>query len=385
MESNKHPSEEVTPGTTVDSNDPLASFFRKKLKLKWYVLWFIALLYFGPFEKLILPALGGFLSLNVGIREWVPHVESLLTGFIEFPVFLAFYLWSGEAVVKLFDKMRQHQSFAELKTYDDFVDRALKSFRNKLWPVLGLFFGILAILVMHFVIWSKSALVPPWFGDRPWMRALSLFNIGLVAYAVSQSIIREALVISWLGRLWRELGSQLNVHTYHEDQAGGLGGIGQHTVYFLFFVVVLMLFILMATIIPGFLIQRAPGESFPLRLWSPVLVAIWVSYLIVIPCMVFLLIWPAHTAMLAKRAEVLSNHSAQLDSMLEEAAHFSSQDSKKISETLEKIENIKKVRKLILEDFPVWPLSSESMRLLGFTSSLPTLYSAVTFVVSVLS
>ena len=237
-------SKEVNSITTVDSNDPLAQFFRHKLKLSWNGLWLLALVYFGPIEKLLLPALGGFLQLNVGIRQWVPHVEALLTGFIEFPVFLAFYLWSGEAVVTLFAELRQNKNFSDLDAYDRFVKRALDAFRNKLWIVIGIVFGILTAMVMHFVIWSANAQVPPWFGDRLWMRALGLFNIGLVAYTVSQSIIRELLLIIWLGKLWRELGGKLEIRPYHEDQAGGLGVIGRHTVFFLFFVVVLMLFIL---------------------------------------------------------------------------------------------------------------------------------------------
>src|SRR5688572_27575026 len=170
MDSKLSSSEAVNSPATADTNDPLARFFRNKLKLNWATLWFLALLYFGPFEKIILPALGGFLKLNVGIREWVPHVEALLTGFIEFPVFLAFYLWSGEAVITLFNEMRQHKSFSDLQAYDEFVKRALESFRSKLWPVIGLIFGISSALVMHFFVWSENAPVPLWFGDRPWMR-----------------------------------------------------------------------------------------------------------------------------------------------------------------------------------------------------------------------
>lgn len=379
---NKTSSSEVV---TIDSNDPLANFFRHTLNLNWSRLWFIALLYFGPFEKLILPAFGGFLSLNVGIRAWNPHVESLLTGFIEFPVFMAFYLWSAESVVALFDKMRERKSFTDPQAYDEFVQHALESFRKRRWIVIGLIFGILTAAAMHFVVWSPNAVVPPWFGDRLWMRALGLFNIGLVAYTISQSIIREVLVILWLGRLWRDLGNQLDIHPYHEDQSGGLGGIGQHLVVFLFFVLVLMLFILMATMIPSFLAQQTPGESAPVRLWSPVIVGIWVSYLIVIPYMIFLLIWPAHSAMLNKRAETLSAYSIQLDDLLDQAARYSSKNSGKFTETIERIENLKRMRALILDDFPVWPLSRESKNMVGLTSTLPTFYSAVTLIVGVLS
>lgn len=370
---------------TVDFNDPLANFFRKTLKLNWASLWFIALLYLGPFEKLLLPALGGYLNLNVGIRDWNPHVEAMLTGFIEFPALLAFYLWSGKSVVKLFAEMREHKSFTDLDAYDAFVDRALKSFRSKLWPIIGLVVAVLSAAAIHFFVWSESAQVPPWFGDRVGMRALTLLNIGVVAYTVFQSLVREVLVITWLGRLWRELGGKLDIHPYHEDQAGGLAGIGRHTVVFLFYVVILMLFILMATILPGFLEQGVTGENIPFRLWSPILIGIWASYLILIPCMILLLIWPAHNIMLEKRTEKLTIYSIQLDSLVNKAAQYSSGEPEKFEKVLQMTENLKKMRAQILDDFPVWPLSGESTRMLGFTSSLPTLYSAVTFIVSALS
>ena len=374
-------SKEENPFTTVDTHDPLAQFFRHKLKLTWTSLWILALLYFGPFEKLLLPALGDFLQLNVGIRQWVPHIEALLTGFVEFPVFLAFYLWSGEAVVTLFADLRKNNNFSDLNAYDEFVNRALDDFRKKLWIIIGFIFGILTAVVMHFVIWSPNAVVPPWFGDRLWMRALGLFNIGFVAYTVSQSITRELLVIIWLGRLWRELGGQLEIRPYHEDQAGGLGGIGRHTVFFVFFVVVLMLFILMATFIPSFLAEAGAG----VRLWSPFMILMWVCYLIVIPLMIFLMIWPTHTIMLAKRAEELQIYSSQLDSLLDKAAQNSSKDPKAFKETIDEVENLKRIRALILTDYPVWPLSGESRNLVGLTSALPTLYSAITFIVGFLS
>ena len=115
------------------------------------------------------------------------------------------------------------------------------------------------------------------------------------------------------------------------------------------------------------------------------MILMWVSYLIVIPLMIFLIIWPTHTIMLAKRAEELQIYSIQLDSLLDKAAQYSSTDPKTFKETIDGVENLKRIRALILADFPVWPLSGESRSLVGLTSALPTLYSAITFIVGFLS
>jgi len=121
------------------------------------------------------------------------------------------------------------------------------------------------------------------------------------------------------------------------------------------------------------------------RLWSPFMILMWVCYLIVIPLMIFLMIWPTHTIMLAKRAEELQIYSVQLDSLLDKAGQYLSKDPKAFKETIDEVENLKRMRALILTDYPVWPLTGESRNLVGLTSALPTLYSAITFIVGFLS
>lgn len=368
----------------IDTSDPLANFFRNTLHFDWKWLWFVAILYFGIFEKIILPFLGNFLNLTVEIRQWVPHVEALLTGFVEFPIFLGFYLWSGRGVVELFESFQKNHAFKDPGKYQVFFDNVIQSFLKKVWPVASLAFALLAVVVTQFVIWGENTPVPPWFGDRLYMRILALVNIGLVAYCVAQSAIREGLVIYWLRRLWNDMEDDLEIHPYHQDEAGGLGTVGQHTVTFLFFVVTIMLFIIMATILPSFL-EQTEGEEFSIRLWSPFIVLIWAAYLILVPVMLSLMLWPAHSVMLKKRADRLSIYSSQLDEQLIQAADHVAVSPTKAAETLEKLNVLRNIRSVILQDFPTWPTSIESKRLLGLTSFLPTLYSAVTFIVGILS
>jgi hypothetical protein len=371
----------------IDTRDPLAKFFRNTLHFDWVRLWIVAILYFGIFEKIILPLLGNFLNLNltIDIGQWVPHVESLMTGFVEFPIFLAIYLWSGRGVVELFDSFQENDSFNDPEGYQKFYGDAVKSFRHIAWPLASLAFALLAVVVMHFVIWGENTPVPPWFGDRLYMRILSLVNIGLVTYCVAQAAIREGLVIYWLRRLWKENEDDLEIHPYHPDGAGGLGTVGQHTVGFLFFVITVMLFILMATIIPSIIDQSSSEEVFSIRLWSPFIVLIWAFYLILVPIMIGLMLWPAHSVMLKKRADSLSKYSNEMDEQLLLATEHTAVSPTKVAEALEKLDVLRKIRSIILEDYPTWPSSIESRRLLGVTSFLPTLYSIVTFIAGFLA
>jgi hypothetical protein len=320
----------------IDTSDPLANFFRNTLHFDWVRLWIVAILYFGIFEKIILPLLGNFLnlSLSVEISQWVPHVEALLTGFVEFPIFMGFYLWSGRGVAELFDSFKDNHSFKDPERYQKFFDDVVKSFRKKAWPVTSLALALLAVVFTQFVLWGENTPVPPWFGDRLYMRILALVNIGLFSYCVFQSIIREGLVIIWLRRLWRDMEDDLEIHPYHQDGAGGLGTVGQHTVAFLFFVITFMLFILMATIIPS-IIDQSSEKVFSIRLWSPFIVLIWAFYLILVPIMLSLMLWPAHSVMLKKRAGTLSIYSSELDEQLVQATEHAAVSLREIERSKE--------------------------------------------------
>lgn len=401
--------QETAGGTVyIDKSDPFASFLRNKLGMDWFKAWFFAFLLYGIFEKIILPALGGYLNMSGSIKTWTPHVESLLTGFVEFPFFCGYYLWSGSAIVSLLDSLEENKSFEDPEPFKKFRNDMLKSYDSP-WPaVICLVLAIGVMLLIHFVVWGPNAVVPPWFGNRLYARLLSLILIGIVAYMVFQIFYREIGSIIWLRRLWSERSGKLVIHPYHADGAGGLGGIGNHAVGLFFFFMILLLFIFMATILPSFLASTTPDTKISLRLWSPLLIAIWVAYLMLLPLMYFLLIWPPRQAMIRERDRRINDYSAELDGLLKKAqglatseekakGHTSLPDEKlstgqepaqdkesTLKDVYEDIKNIKDMRNLLLEDYPVWPVSTNAKRLIGLTSALPSVYSFLTVVFELL-
>ncbi len=363
----------------VDRSDPFASFLRDRLGMDWLKAWFFAFLIFGIFEKIILPSIGGYLNLSGSIKTWTPHVESLLTGFVEFPFFFGYYLWCGSAIVSLLDSLEENKSFEDPRQFKVFRNEMLKAYESP-WPaVIGLVFAIAAMLLMHFVVWGPKAVVPPWFGNRIYARLLSLVFIGIVAYIVFQIFYREILSVTWLRRLWAERSGKLVIHPYHADGAGGLGGIGNHAVGLFIFFMILLLFIFMATVLPSFLASTTPDSKISLRLWSPLLIAIWVAYLTLLPLMYFLLIWPPRQAMIRERDRRINDYSTQLDEQLKKAQGLAVNDRSKLEEAYKDIKNLKDVRSLLLEDYPIWPVSTQSKRLFGLTSALPSVYSWILY------
>jgi len=304
----------------------------------------------------------------------------LLTGFVEFPFFLGYYLWSGSAIVSLLDSLEENRSFEDPEQFKEFRKRMLKAYDSP-WPaVFSLAFAIVAISLMNFVIWGPNAVVPPWFGNRLYARIISLFFIGIVAYSVFQVLYREIVSTIWLRRLWSERSCKLVIHPYHADRAGGLGGIGNHAVGLFIFFMILLLFIFVPTILPSFLESTTPGAKIALRLWSPLLIAVWLTYLTLLPLMYFLLIWPPRQAMIWERDRRINDYSAQLDEQLKKAQSLAVNDRSKLVEVYDDIKNLKDVRNLLFEDYPTWPVSTQSKRLFGVTSILPSVFSFLTVV-----
>jgi len=238
-----------------DAGDPVARFLRQSLHADWPHLLIVTWIIYGPLEKLILPWLGKYLILGSDVIRWRPDVESLLTGYLEFPLFFAIYLWIGADIARVFKRLAENRAFANEARYLEFARRAQAAFSQSRWWVIGVVAAAAIVWVAHNLLWGKGAAVTPWFDDvrgplfAP--RVVSLALVGLVAYAVSQIIIRETLAIVWWRRMWRELGDDLVLHTYHPDAASGLGSIGNHAIGVSYCLLGMTLFVFMGSLLPS--------------------------------------------------------------------------------------------------------------------------------------
>lgn len=358
----------------VDAWDPVSRLIRDRLGWDWPQVWFFALLIYGPLEKLLIPYLGGYLVLGTNVRGWRPDVEALLTGFVEFPFFWAFYLWTGRGIGVLFTSLARNKSFADEQRYAAFRDRAQSAFDRWWWTLISFVLAIVVVLLMHLVNWKPDAPIPPWFidGGSP-ARLLSLFLIGCVAYALAQILIREILTIVWLRRLWNELGDQLVVHPYHADRAGGLGAIGQHAANFAVFVMMVLLFVIMATLLP-----TIRDADVPIQLWSPLIVVVWALCFTLIPAIFFMLIWPPHKTMSRVCSARLNVLSAEIEEQLRAAEASATTDQVQLPQLLEKVTQLKALHGTLQSDLPDWPINARIRTQLRFSSLLPVVYSLIT-------
>jgi len=240
-----------------DAGDPVARFLRHHLHANWPQLLIVAWILYGPLEKLVLPWLGGYGNLVGDVTKWLPDLESMLTGFVEFPLFFGFYLWSGGDIANVFQRLAENGSFRSEARYLDFVRRVHTVFAQSRWWVLGILLAVGTVLAAQFILWSSTQthLVIPWFDVKrvPLLlpRVSSLALVGIVAYVVSQILIRETLAIIWWRRLWRVLGDDLVLHPYHPDDAAGLGAIGRHAIGVSYCLLGMTLFVFMGSLVPS--------------------------------------------------------------------------------------------------------------------------------------
>ncbi len=221
------------------------------------------------------------------------------------------------------------------------------------------------------------------YGRQLFARVLSILLIGCVAYAFVQILIREALALYWLTRLWDDMEENIVVHPYHHDDAGGLGGVGEHAAYLSTFVGFLLLFIVMGSFLPALRVPLAtPGAEaagllavVEARLPDVVdgrLVGVWILYFAFLGWAIRPLFLRPHELMCRARDTRVGVVSRELNELIERQQQAVSKGSGELESIIKRIDELKKVRAQIVEDAPVWPFTTELRIQLGL-SSLPAL------------
>lgn len=369
----------------VDEGDPIARLVTDRLERGWASVLIIVFVLYGPVEKWLIPTIGGYLHLfGFPVRTWVPDVEALLTGFVEFPFFFAYYIWSGRGVGSVFETLESTRVFSDAEGYRRFWERARAWFVHPGWAALGALVAVGLMLFWHFSLWGPKAPVPPWFeihwvgdletgrfvheyGSHPFARGLSIVLIGIVGYALVQILVREILALVWLSLLWHELGAAFVVHPYHPDNAGGVGAIGRHALHLSMFLLFALLFIVMASMLPSL---RAGVASN--LFWDGALVFGWLAYVVFVALTIGpLVVWP-HQQMSRARDARVAVVSERLDALLEQQHAALNSNTVELESVTKQIEELKKVRSQLMQDFPVWPFTVELRVQLGL-SSMPAL------------
>jgi hypothetical protein len=374
----------------VDTADPVARFVTERLGLDWHAVLLISFIVYGPIEKILIPHLGGYrrLDFTLPMDTWIPDIEALLTGFVVFPFFFAYYTWSGRGLGLVFMRLARAEIFSDREQFQRFWTRAQRCLNHRWWWIVALVVAIGAMAFWQFVVWKPTAAVAPWFdlsydaefarfsyqyGRQPFARALSILLIGLVAYAFVQVVIREALALYWLTRLWDEMEENIVVHPYHHDEAGGLGGVGRHALQLSALVGFVLVFIVMGSFLPALRVPLVNVTSAGLpRVLDGSLVGFWILYFIFLGWAIGPLFLRPHELMCRARDRRVDVVSKELNELIERQQQAVSGGGDDLESISKRIDELKKVRAQIVQDAPVWPLTTHLRIRLGL-SSLPAL------------
>ena len=347
--------------------DPLLSLLRR---LHVGNFWALAIMFFiyAPLEKLIIPALvhnlhlsGGFLGWTSDI--WTPDIESLLTGFVEFPFFFGYYLWAEKGIRQMF--LRLAPAFTDKQTFSAFAREADREMWKLLYPIVAAIFALGIVLIYQLEMWAPpydtTNHVQPWFErsgtgyldwSHPGQRVLSLILIGFIAYVGAQIIIREIMVVHWLRRMWKEMSDQLEIQIYHPDGSGGLGEIGRHAVRLCWVLGVFLLFILMGSLLPSL---RDPSAELKFS-WSPIIVSSICLYITLTIFLLVMLFQPAHEAMLQARDRHLFGLNQRLNKLTDQVIDEAALSNEQLASIAERRDKLRALRETVLKDFPSWPI-----------------------------
>jgi hypothetical protein len=356
-----------TPRVRAEAGDPVAGRLRR-LGWDWPHLALVAFVVYGPIEKLVVPALGGYLNLVGPVTTWVPDAEAPLLGFVVFPYFFGYYLWSGPGIAAAFAALTGNAGFTRDERHPALVRRARADFGRPWWAIASFAFAALAVLAVHVVLWGPQAAVPPWFGaTNTAHRALALVLIAAVAYVVAQIVVREVVAALWLSRLCAAMADDLVVHPYHADGAGGLGAIGQHAAQCVYLLATVAAFIGLGTLLP---FLRGLG-TLQVTFWNPLTAILWALFLVFVPLFFALLVWPPHRAMCRARDRRVNLVSIQLDRQLAAVEASIAGDRAALPPILAEVARLKEARALMEQDSPTWPFNQEIRQRIRLSVLLP--------------
>lgn len=310
-------------------------------------------------------------GLYVNARFPSQYVEILSTDEMPFGSFLwllvvpaswMYYLWLPRATEDMEAALRHNQVVGTRTESESVLLRLIQAHLHRLVITVIVVLSVVFVLVVYYWIFLPGEIATgreTFWAATPWLLGTLGFLIGLNSYIILQTVARVLFLATALHRFFdSDLIDQ--VYVSHPDQSGGLGTIGQLTLRLGVFAVLLGIWASWIALLP----VGISGEI----TFNAATVVLYLAYGSLAIINFFLLLWPAHTAMLRykhKRLKTLSFLMQDVYSQLydEEA------DLSKINSQLSLLDDLyEKVSKM-----PEWPIPTWIRTRFGIVSSLPGL------------
>jgi hypothetical protein len=348
--------------------DPLAPLARR---LGWPGAFLLGVIVYGVGEKIILPILGGYFTLEGDLSTWRPDIEALVSGFLFVPTIFAAYVWQINGIRSVFAGFAREESFADKAALAGFIARAHRWFGRHRWWMLSVLIAAIGVFVQGWWLWDPEnpKPVPPWWEEgEPLARIVALSLAPLLWYAAAQIIIGEVRLAWTLRRLWREVGGSFVLRG--RQYGGGMRSLSRHVGILTTIGAVVLLNLVLGALLPQI---RASDASPDFNQW---LWIIWIAYLIVVPGLTLAMVWPAHRVMSAKKDERLRVITNEINNELA-GVDSTFSDPTALAASMDRIEGLRRLRLLLRTELPRWPLPN-LIRAVSWSAVVPTTLSVLT-------
>lgn len=278
--------------------------------------------------------------------------------FLVHPVILGYFCWLQKEGEQLFAELARGEIIESEEHLQKVLVKCRKRLQNRWGPLIctasSLVFAswfTLAFAPSSVLSPYSSAPYPSWVTVHPtiaWVRAPVIF---VVFYALAMTIYDLAVIIITLNDSLRN--QRIQVEPFNPDKAGGLGFIGRFSANLGYLIGVLGLLLSVRTI-------QAPADLSDTR--NYVFILGFAVYLLLAPTIFFLPLWATHTAMVSFRDHLLTELATKLDSVLEQLRAPHRKNAEQIEPLLEDFQQLDKVHALIIDQVPVWPFNTKSLR-----------------------
>jgi hypothetical protein len=301
----------------------------------------------------------------------VDNIAFILAWILIFiPLIWEIYLWQGRVVTQLFDHLNKERVFGkpENEQYRE-VNAAASKIITRLthsW----VYFLVIVLLSGFWIYeigfgWPQQIMVngPQYWMEVGWYFPLHMFSWTIGLYAVFTLAIRQIIIVFGISSV---LGNfDVMVKAFDPDEAGGLGSLGNYIKTSILFVIGIGA---LATL---FAIEVAIAGSSILERFD--VLGLFLIYITLASLSLIVPTAQARKAMLRARQKALDPIAAQIQETLEKArstisSKIETEDIKNLNLRLTELQTH---YVLVLQSFPVTPMTIRSLRNFSISALLP--------------
>jgi hypothetical protein len=284
------------------------------------------------------------------------------------PLMWMFYLWQAHSIPRLFAQLSEKGVFGTpgSESWSTASRRIAEVVRRCVHPLIFLLAFLVIVAWWSLRLYLLDVRGQYWF-EVKWYLPLYLIAWSLAVYVLCVAAIRHIVFIADLSVLFRN--TDIHVNPLDTDGVGGLGAVGaliSRTLVFLIGLGLLVGIFIVTTYYRG-------GNIFA----QPDILIDFTVYVVLAPYVLIVPTVSVRNAMLRARAILLAPIAEEFRRSLEQTIEVGQIDEKELSAQNGRLKELQTRHKLIMDTYPVLPISETLLRIFSLTASLPYLSTIV--------